>query len=128
MPSDVMTVDHPRWNEFCVRLEGPEGCNFVEEKPGDPKSITWKCSSKPDFELATPILKSMGMDVEKSIAYFREHGGYCDCEILFNVERSAQRERKLMRRRKKHVVRPAKKGHVRYVRVRPKKRLVRKTS
>jgi hypothetical protein len=69
----------------------------------------------------------MDVDVDKSIAYFREHGGYCDCEILFNVERSAQRQRKLIRRRKKVAARP-KKAHVRYVRVRPKKRLVRKTT
>lgn len=124
---DVMTPKHPRWNEFCTRLEGPEGCAFVEQEPGNPKSVTWKCSSRPNFELATPILKAMGVDVESSIAYFREHGGYCDCEILFNVERSAQREQRLKRRIKKHVVGP-RKNRMRYVRAGGKKRLVKKES
>ena len=26
-----------------------------------------------------------GIDVSESLAYFRLHGGYCDCEILLNV-------------------------------------------
>jgi len=87
---NVMTVTHPKWDEFTTRLEGPEGCNFQRKNPKDVKSTTWKCSSGPGFELAKPILKKMGCDVEKSIAYFREHGGYCDCEVLFNVESSAK--------------------------------------
>lgn len=91
--AEAMTVNHPRWREFVARLEGPEGCHFRRRKPRDAKSTTWKCTSSPHFELATPILQSMGMNVEHSIAYFRKHGGFCDCEILFNVENSAARER-----------------------------------
>lgn len=86
MSDNIMTVDHPRWNEFTERLGGPDGCNFRYKAPGDPRSATWTCSSK-GHELATPILKDMGCDVEKSIEYFRSRGGYCDCEVLFNVER-----------------------------------------
>lgn len=98
----AMTVNHPKWGDFVDRLSGSEGCNFHRTNPHDPKSATWKCwkcSSRPDFELARPILSKMGCDVEASIAYFREHGGYCDCEILFNVERSAQRNGGRVRRR-----------------------------
>ena len=28
--------------------------------------------------------------VERALAYFKEHGGFCDCQILFNVEALAQ--------------------------------------
>jgi Protein of unknown function (DUF2695) len=33
-----------------------------------------------------------GIDVEGSLAYFRKYGGYCDCEILINVEDCAPDE------------------------------------
>lgn len=29
------------------------------------------------------------IDMEKSLKYFRSHGGYCDCEVLMNVEDSS---------------------------------------
>ena len=28
----------------------------------------------------------MRMDVAASLAYFKMHGGHCDCEVLMNVE------------------------------------------
>jgi hypothetical protein len=31
--------------------------------------------------------KMGGINVEVSLAYFEDHGGYCDCEILLNVDR-----------------------------------------
>jgi len=83
-----MTPQHPRWEEFIGRLKGPEGCGFREDKKGE---WHWKCdsndTSKPG---ATKILRRMGLtirEVAESLAYFEEHGGYCDCEILFNVDR-----------------------------------------
>lgn len=27
-----------------------------------------------------------GIDIESTMEFFNSHGGYCDCEILFNVE------------------------------------------
>jgi hypothetical protein len=32
------------------------------------------------------FLKSRNLDVEKTIAWCRENGGHCDCEVIFNVE------------------------------------------
>ena len=32
------------------------------------------------------LLTVMGCDFDASLAFFREHGGYCDCEVLFNVD------------------------------------------
>ena len=77
---DVMTVTHPRWNEFTQTLEGPDGCNCREEAG----QFLWDCSG-PERKHARRVLEAMGMDVEKSLAYFDELGGHCDCEILFNV-------------------------------------------
>ena len=28
-----------------------------------------------------------GIDIEATLAFFESRGGYCDCEILLNVER-----------------------------------------
>jgi len=87
--TNVMTIDHPRWREFYQLLEGPEGCNFQEKVPGDCESVTWKCAGGKDKSLARAILAKHfpDVDIEKSFEYFEEHGGYCDCEILFNVNR-----------------------------------------
>ena len=40
------------------------------------------------MRFAERILRYMGLDdqsVDLSLAYFRDHGGYCDCEVIFNV-------------------------------------------
>lgn len=85
----VMTTQHPRWREFVERLEGPEGCNFRErlDDNGEPiaNDIVWDCTGQ-DKGHATKILSTMeGIDIVGTLAYFEDHGGYCDCEILFNV-------------------------------------------
>lgn len=85
----LMTPEHPRWDEFCERLEGPEGCNFVERVPGDVSTVTWRCGGGTDKSYARQILAAMGFSpglVEGSLLYFEKHGGYCSCEILFNVD------------------------------------------
>jgi len=79
-----MQPSHPLWDEFCRRLEGPEGCDFREGENGE--IVWWTCKGGRDQSLATAILKSMpDVDWQKSLEYFTEHGGHCDCEILFNV-------------------------------------------
>ena len=81
----VMTAEHERWEEFCERLGGPEGCNFREAEDG---RTIWNCNGGTDKSLATAILEQMGgFDIPASLAYFEANGGYCDCEILFNVPR-----------------------------------------
>lgn len=80
MRNQTMTPEHPQWNDFCDRLGGDEGCTFTED-------LKWKCHH--DYRFATKILDSIdGINTEQSIAYFRENGGYCDCEILFNVDKA----------------------------------------
>lgn len=81
--SNVMTIEHPRWDEFTSRLGGPEGCHFRKDENG--KGI-WNCAGGVDKSFAIAILEDMGMNIQASLEYFEENGGYCDCEILFNVD------------------------------------------
>jgi hypothetical protein len=84
----MMFPFHPRWEEFRERLEGPEGCNFQEKTPGDPKSIIWTCDNTLDKPLCRKILTAMGLnpqDIEWSLGYFTGSGRHCDCEVIFNV-------------------------------------------
>jgi hypothetical protein len=70
---------HPRWSEFLERLAGPEACNFQTDR--------WTCFG--DVRFTKRILRDMGLDepsIELSTAYFRDHGGYCDCEVILNVD------------------------------------------
>jgi len=88
MSLGVMNHDNPRWQEFRDRLEGPEGCNFREKIPGDRETLTWDCKAGRDKTHAIAILTAMGATVSEIVAsceYFTAQGGFCDCEILFNV-------------------------------------------
>lgn len=78
-----MTPDHPKWSEFIERLCGSEGCDFR----GEGLEAQWNCGGGRDQSKATAILKKMGnINIEESLDYFTKHGGYCDCEIVFNVD------------------------------------------
>jgi hypothetical protein len=71
---EVLTTDSLRWNEFTEALgqivfpgENILNCNH-------------------DHRHAKQVMSEMGgVDIPASIEYFEEHGGFCDCEILFNV-------------------------------------------
>jgi hypothetical protein len=87
----TMTPEHPRWDEFYKRLEGPEGCNFVKLEDGQ---TAWHCAGAgPNrYVLASAVLWEMGFtmaDIRASFAFFAAHGGHCDCEILFNLDGGA---------------------------------------
>lgn len=82
----LMTPQHPKWEEFIMRLEGPEGCNFQEDENG---KITWECNCGTDKPKATAILMTIpGIHIEESLDYFEMCEGYCDCEIILNVATS----------------------------------------
>jgi len=78
---DILTPKHNRWHEFTSRLGGSEACDFREDG-------TWKCKGGIDKTFSTSILTDMGgIDVPATLEYFTKHGGHCDCEVLFNVDR-----------------------------------------
>jgi Protein of unknown function (DUF2695) len=69
---ELMTPENPRWNEFIDALD-KMGAKFGCD--GDhPRYV---------HRHARTVMEDMGkIDIEGSLAYFRGHGGYCDCEIL----------------------------------------------
>jgi hypothetical protein len=71
--TSVLTPADPRWDAFAATVSeavSKHGCQH-------------------DYRLAEPIMRQMdGVDISGSLTFFEQYGGYCDCEILFNVERS----------------------------------------
>jgi hypothetical protein len=52
---------------------------------------TWRCgddgSGGSKYMYAEAVMAELGeIDIAGTLAFFRQHGGGCDCEILFNVE------------------------------------------
>jgi hypothetical protein len=87
-PMCPMTTKHPQWDDFLDRLYGSEGCNFHLKIPNDMGSLTWTCDGSNTCPISRRILESMGLtpdEIEASLSYFREHSGWCDCEVLLNV-------------------------------------------
>lgn len=69
----TMMRNHKEWKKFITRL------TTAVNKNG--------CKAGNDKSLATNILKKMGnIDIPNTLQYFEDEGGYCDCEILFNVD------------------------------------------
>jgi hypothetical protein len=82
LSAEPILPGHPRWMEFLQRLCGPEGCNFTETR--------WTCFGGDDKRFSRGILAEMGLSspaIAISLAYFEDHGGHCDCEVVFNVGR-----------------------------------------
>jgi len=82
----MVKLDLEKLNAFLEKLEGKEGCNFREEN-GEPR---WDCDTNKsgDRLIARRILKNMNIDEDEIKLFISEcnkHGGYCDCEILWNA-------------------------------------------
>jgi hypothetical protein len=83
--SELMTPANSRWSEFVGRLndalcidDGHWRCDGDRVQAVEPVFV---------HRYAKHVMAEMGqIDIEGSLAFFREHGGYCDCEILFNVD------------------------------------------
>jgi hypothetical protein len=71
---EILTLKHPRWREFA---------NKLSDALADADDI---CDNT--LRRSVRVLEKMaGIDVRGTIAWFGEHGGYCDCEILMNIDR-----------------------------------------
>jgi hypothetical protein len=77
----VMTEEE--FDALCEWLRGPTGCNFQQQIPGDIESITWTCDGT--LKLTRQWMRAHGVDAEVNIPELKERGGYCDCEVLFNI-------------------------------------------
>jgi hypothetical protein len=78
--AEILTPESARWEQFTDRLDSLGriwGCDGDEIEAG----------AGLVHGLAKTVLTEMGdIDIEATLAYFRDHGGYCDCEILMNVD------------------------------------------
>jgi hypothetical protein len=87
-----MHPGHPRWLEFYERLAGPGYVNFHSVND----ETAWDCKSGRDKSHAIRLLTEMGFTVQQIVetcVYFEDHGGMCDCEILWNVNPREPRRR-----------------------------------
>jgi hypothetical protein len=76
MTLEIMTPESPRWAQFIDLL------NEIGEERGCVAR-----SSENRFRCAKEAMSRMGgIDIEKSVAFFWELGGHCDCEIVLNVD------------------------------------------
>jgi hypothetical protein len=72
--NEILNREHVGWNEFSSLLYD---AIFPNGK--------WHC--KGNFQNTEKILTEHfpGVDVPETIRYFKANGGYCDCEVGFNV-------------------------------------------
>lgn len=88
MPATRLPVpfDGTTWREFCRRMETREGLDVQLKDPNDLSTVTWRCDHTHDK--ARKIMKAMGFtpdQIDEAVFCFEQCGGYCDCEIMFNV-------------------------------------------
>ena len=76
-----LTKRHPGWKTFIALLE--KKVNFRKKRDGN---LTWTCDRKLTFTRQILRSKFPGVSIEKTIKYLQDRGGYCDCEVLMNVD------------------------------------------
>ena len=77
----VVTPESPEWEAFVDALFDATERNGCD---GDEGEAAPGCVHRH----AKAVMTSMGgIDIEKTLDYYEDHGGYCDCEILLNVDR-----------------------------------------
>jgi len=110
---DILTPQHPLWEAFVARLEAAldqHGCDDLPDKSLSRailealnRSIAarkadgaqadgtqaGKTQGDDDFIEAVFRYAAQGpgapIDVEATLRWFKEHDGYCDCEVLYHV-------------------------------------------
>jgi hypothetical protein len=86
MDNAVMNPDNPKWTEFVEHLKTV----LTEEQPrykDDPPMWATFCNCTQ--ELSHRVLREQfpEIDIVETFRYFHDHGGHCDCEILYNCAR-----------------------------------------
>lgn len=77
MEKDILTPKHRYWSAFYFRLDQMINTH-VHGKP------VFRCYN--DLRHSKKILKSLhNIDVEGSVEFLKNRGGYCDCEVITNV-------------------------------------------
>ncbi len=65
--SNLLTPEHPQWNDFITKLEKTSGCNH-------------------NFDSSVRIIVNdfAEIDLFETIMFFKDNGAGCDCEVLQN--------------------------------------------
>lgn len=68
--SEIMNKKNPGWKVFTKELM---------------KQVSsYECDGT--FALTKKILRTfLSVDLKKSLKFFKERGGFCDCKIIYNV-------------------------------------------
>jgi hypothetical protein len=83
---ELVTPLNDLWQEFCRRLETLLGTPDDNRCHGT--------SSDKSYHFSSMLLSEMGVDVIKNLIVLRNHGGNCDCTILFNIDESFEMAKK----------------------------------
>jgi hypothetical protein len=85
MLDEVLTTESPRWDEFANKLDSAIaalGCDGDESEGPNPDQ-----PNPNHYRHAKQIMTAMGdIDIPASLAFFESRHGFCDCEILLNVD------------------------------------------
>lgn len=79
---NILGPQHKLWKSFLLKLKGNEGVRF---SLSEGKAV-WYCNHT--LRRTRAILQQYvkdGIDVEATLEFFHEHGGTCDCKVLFDV-------------------------------------------
>jgi hypothetical protein len=87
-------VEKLRRRDILRDLKGKERAQFIASIPASKADIRdlfdyLDSADEPcDHSLNHTIgfIRDKGLPEEKIVAWLEEHGGYCDCEVIFNVE------------------------------------------
>ena len=82
-----------RCKKYPTKKECP-GCPEHTKCGG--KNIIWNCDAKTLTFFEQSLNELDIADHKPYIEYVQEHGGYCDCEIIFNVKESPDFKKKII--------------------------------
>jgi Protein of unknown function (DUF2695) len=85
--SEVLSPKSTRWRLFADAL------SIVLEDRGCSTSRVQKLRPELPHAGARAVLNQMeDVDINRTLVFFEEHGGYCECEILLNVDLGEERD------------------------------------
>ncbi len=67
--SNILTPEHPYWNDFFAKLEEISGCNH-------------------NFDSSVRIIVNDFEDIDlfETIMFFKDSGAGCDCEVMLSYK------------------------------------------
>ena len=77
MTDKIMSPAHSEWNYFVEQLE-------EKLTEGSEASVVSGCDDT--HKLTKEILDEFSVDIDETLEYLEDNGGYCDCEVIMNVD------------------------------------------